>query len=299
MIILGAGLTGCLAAYAFKNAVVHEYLDTPNTHKALLRFRSERISDLTGIPFKKVKVTKGIYYNGRFVQPDIRVINMYSNKVTGGYYDRSIADISPSVRWIAPLDFHQRMLDILGDRVVTGSLVDIDMFQKPIISTLPVPVLANKLGKKIELPQSGKANPIYVSTTTIPNCDTYQTVYFPGNNTYIYRASITGDQLIVESILPIKEEDIHEMAVNAFGIKLGYENLYTMNAKQSFGKFVPLEETYRKDLMFDLTQTHGIYSLGRHATWRKILLDDVTQDIDQIERMIKHSAYDLMVGKAK
>ena len=51
--------------------------------------------------------------------------------------------------------------------------------------------------------------------------------------------------------------------------------------------------------MFDITTALGIYSLGRHATWRKILLDDVVQDIQRIESMLKTSAYDRMLGKSK
>ena len=44
---------------------------------------------------------------------------------------------------------------------------------------------------------------------------------------------------------------------------------------------------------------YGIYSLGRHATWRKILLDDVVGDIERIQSMMKTSAYDRMLGKTR
>lgn len=296
MIILGAGMTGCLAAYAFKNAVIHEYLETPNTHSALLRFRSDKVSELTGIPFKKVKVHKGIYHGGQFVQPDIRVMNLYSNKVTGGAYDRSIADVNPSVRWVAPIDFHSRMLDRLSDRIVTGSDIDIDSCDRPVLSTLPLPVLCNKIGHSIQIPQAEEARPIYVSTVAIRRCDVYQTVYFPGNDTSVYRASITGDRLIVESIHPIKETTIQHMLSDVFGIPNDVK-LFQMNVEQKLGKFAPLDDDIRKMLMYNITKDYGVYSLGRHATWRKVLLDDIVQDISQIERMIKHSAYDLMVGK--
>ena len=100
--------------------------------------------------------------------------------------------------------------------------------------------------------------------------------------------------MIVESVHPIGYDEI-EMVARAFNIIVG--DYIEINKQQINGKFVPLEEEYRKRLMYDLTQKHNIYSLGRHATWRKVLLDDVVQDIDRIERMIKHSAYDLMVGK--
>ena len=68
MNIIGAGLTGCLAAYAFKDAVIHEYLKEPRVHKAVLRFRTDEVSKLTGIPFKKVLVHKAVSVSGGFVQ---------------------------------------------------------------------------------------------------------------------------------------------------------------------------------------------------------------------------------------
>jgi len=296
MVILGAGLTGCLAGYAFKNAVIHEYLDTPNTHKALLRFRTDKVSQLTGIPFKKVKVHKGIFYMGEFVQPSLFLSNLYSYKVTGGYYDRSISDISSSVRYVAPANFHELMLNHLDNRISYGSNANLSELKRPVVSTLPLPILASKLGIETPIKKAEKQKPIYVSTREIKNCDMYQTVYFPGN-TPIYRASITCNQLIVESVAPVGDTVIDEL-LTTLGIVSDF-NTVTSHYRQEFGKFVPLEEEYRKDLMYKISSEHNIYSLGRHATWRKVLLDDVVQDIDRIESMMKTSAYDRMLGIRK
>lgn len=288
-------MTGCLAAYAFKNSVIHEYLETPNTHDAVLRFRSNQISELTGIPFKKVTVHKGIWHNGEFVQPTVRLMNLYSKKVTGGYYDRSISNIDSVVRYVAPADFHSRMLNHLGDRVIYGSDIEIDKAERPVISTLPLPILANKLGAEVDIPKASKAEPIYVSTVEIEDCELYQTVYVPDERHSVYRLSFTGNRLIIETVNPIHETYVDMVLQNVFGIFEEFK-VIEMNKEQKLGKFVPLDEDYRKRLMFDITQHHGIYSLGRHATWRKVLLDDVYKDITKIERMIKHSAYDLMIG---
>jgi hypothetical protein len=35
-----------------------------------------------------------------------------------------------------------------------------------------------------------------------------------------------------------------------------------------------------------LTEEHNIYSLGRFATWRQLLLDDLVKDIGVIEKLI-------------
>lgn len=300
MIILGAGLTGCLAAYAFKNAVVHEYLETPNTHKALLRFRSEAVSELTGIPFKKVVVQKGIWTTG-WTHPSISVCNEYSQKVTGGLFGRSISNIEPEVRFIAPVDFHNLMLDKLVSegRVVFGSDVDADSLPTPIISTLPLNILLSKIGIDFHVPKIEKSSTIYVTTIKLENCDVYQTVYFPSMDVAYYRASITGNRLIIESISEIDVDDV-EAILKVFKIKKPYSVLiYELNEEQKNGKFIPLNETERKKLMYDITSKHGIYSLGRHATWRKVLLDDIVHDIEAINRMITTSAYDLMIGVRK
>ena len=300
MNIIGAGLTGLIAAYAFKDAVIHEYLKEPRVHKAVLRFRTEEVSKLTGIPFKKVLVHKAVSVSGGFVTPNLRHMNHYSLKVTGGYSERSIGNLEPSVRYIAPLDFHQQMLDNHASRIFFESDVPLTEMTTPVISTLPLSVLVDKFKLDAQLPKEALASaPIYVTTIDFAHCDLYQTVYFPELETPIYRASMTGNQMIIESMRPIT----HEMArkvVDTFGLSSGTVNAIGLfNMKQKIGKFTPLEENYRRQLMYDITAALGIYSLGRHATWRKILLDDVAHDVERIQSMMKTSAYDRMLGKMK
>ncbi len=299
MNIIGAGLTGLIAAYAFKDAVIHEYLKEPRVHKAVLRFRTEEVSKLTGIPFKKVTVHKAVSVSGGFVTPNLRHMNHYSLKVTGGYSERSIGNLEPAIRYIAPIDFHQQMLEHHKDRILFGSCVPLTKMTTPIISTLPLSVLVDKFKLDAQLPKEALASaPIYVTTATVGNCDLYQTVYFPELDTPIYRASITGNQIIIESMRQIDISATRNV-IETFGLKNASFSNVVLNIEQKIGKFEPLEEEYRKQLMYDITTSLGIYSLGRHATWRKILLDDVVQDINQIQRMIKTSAYDRMIGAKK
>jgi hypothetical protein len=62
---------------------------------------------------------------------------------------------------------------------------------------------------------------------------------------------------------------------------------------QKYGKIASIDDAVRKQLLFALTHNHTIYSLGRFATWRNILLDDVVNDIAAIKRLLKtNSAYD-------
>lgn len=298
MNIIGAGLTGLLAAYAFKDSVIHEYLEAPRVHKAVLRFRTEEVSKLTGIPFKKVLVHKAVSVSGGFVTPNLRHMNHYSLKVTGGYSERSIGNLEPAIRYIAPVDFHQQMLDHHKDRIFYGSDVPLTEMTTPVISTLPLSVLVDKFKLDAKLPPNILASaPIYVTTVDFTHCDLYQTVYFPELTTPVYRASMTGRQLIIESMAPIGPSDIDAVR-KTFGLNENWSYVVN-NLEQKIGKFEPLEEEYRKQLMYDITTALGIYSLGRHATWRKILLDDVVHDIERIQSMMKTSAYDRMLGKSK
>lgn len=298
MNIIGAGLTGLLAAYAFKDAVIHEYLKEPRVHKAVLRFRTEEVSKLTGIPFKKVLVHKAVSVSRGFVTPNLRHMNHYSFKVTGGYSERSIGNLEPAIRYIAPIDFHQQMLEHHKDRILFGSCVPLTKMTTPVISTLPLSVLVDKFKLDAQLPKEAlHSNQIYVTTVNVAHCDLYQTIYFPELSNPVYRASITGNQIIIESMLTIGRTRVEDV-VETFGISGGWE-ITSLNFEQKIGKFEPLEEEHRKQLMYDITTSLGIYSLGRHATWRKILLDDVVQDINQIQRMIKTSAYDRMIGAKK
>jgi hypothetical protein len=47
-------------------------------------------------------------------------------------------------------------------------------------------------------------------------------------------------------------------------------------------------------LLYTITVQHDIFSLGRFACWRNILLDDVYHDVRRIEQMTSMNNYDLM-----
>ena len=295
MLILGAGLNGCLAAYRFKDAEIHEYLNTPSVHKAVLRFRSDAVSDLTGIPFKKVEVQKGIVVDGNFVQPNIKLSNLYARKVSGMAVPRSINNLEPSIRWIAPQDFHAQMLTKLRARIKVGSTYVPSKLDEPVISTIPLPVLCEKLGISNPISKQEKEKPIHVLTIEFESADVYQTIYYPEHNTKIYRASMTGNMLIIESTAQVTSREAMKV-INDFGL-YGMTHTFGQHVVQQFGKFIPLDDVKRKKLMFELTRDFGVYSLGRHATWRKLMLDDTPHDLDVIQRLIEVDEYDIRIGK--
>ena len=49
---------------------------------------------------------------------------------------------------------------------------------------------------------------------------------------------------------------------------------------------MPIDDKIRKDFIYTLTEKYNIFSVGRFATWRQLLLDDVVNDISVIERLI-------------
>lgn len=301
--IIGAGLTGLIAAHAWPNATLLEKAKEPRAmHRALLRFRTDSVSRLTGVEFRKVRVRKDIYSEGHNKFPSIRLANQYSAKLLGGRIenDRSIWNLDPVDRFIAPESIYEMLMESVRPRIT----FDFDAGESPqtlrslpnddkIVSTIPLPTLLKIVG----LPAAGDFDffqaPIRVFRFRVPGADVFQTVYFPDPDLNVYRASMTGDLLIVECIESPAAggpDDIYAVA-DAFGFRGGINSLG--NQGQQFGKIAPVPDDARRQLLFQLTQRFRIYSLGRFAVWRNILLDDVVQDIDVIKRLMRSgAAYD-------
>lgn len=321
--ILGAGLSGCLAGIVNPEATIleakteGEFLKSPE-HKAVLRFRTDKISQLTGIPFQQVQVRKSIWYDGKeYRLPDIRFTNMYSRKVAGGYFDRSIVNLDTVTRWIAPEDFHLRLLKKVNGRVKFGyKLVglnkdwleillegrdpeDTSPWKRngPVISTIPMPVMAKVL--KIDSPvsfQSGRR--VYVFRYRIRNANLNLSMYYPSPDTPVYRASVMKDILSIETIedelkkSPASHSDGRciEEVLQSLGI--GPHDVESLDQGSQLGKIsYNLDDRVRKNWVFRLTIDFWIYSLGRFAIWKNILQDDVYDDAHKIRGYIESGTH--------
>jgi len=301
-LIVGAGLAGLLAAHAWPTARIIEMSPFANPrHQALLRFRSDAVSKLTGIEFKKVLVRKGIFFRDEFVEPNARVCNLYAQKVIGQIAERSIWNLTPAERYIAPEDFYEQLIESVGQRIQWGVKFKPELQgDDPVISTIPMFLMLQHYGHPLKkcLPDDAFVRKsITVKRWRIPNSDVYQTIYFPDHDTPTYRASIIGDMLIAERVAEWgAEEEYRPLKVigRAFGLKQTAQLIPLVDHEQAYGKLAELEEVTRKTLLFELTARHNIYSLGRFATWRNIMLDDVVNDIAMIKRLMKaQTAYDM------
>lgn len=295
MIILGAGLSGLICGAL--NAQAEIYEQNPSTfvsHRAVLRFRDDKIARALGLTFRKVTVRKSIWVEGGEVGPSPRIANLYSRKVRGVIAENSIWNIGASERYIAPDNLHEILAGICGDRVHWETSVTADMIMDlagrgGLISTIPIPFLLKLIGLDSAL--QFQHQPINVYRYHVPECDVFQTVYFPSQDTDIYRATLTGNLLTIEST---KATEAFEDVELALGINnTEWQRQGGTAHKQSFGKIVPVLELERKALLHRITREFGIYSLGRFATWRNILLDDVYDDIAAIRRMLTQSQYDI------
>lgn len=302
MIILGAGMAGCVAGILNPTATLLEGSSTPpDNHNAVLRFRTDNISKVTGVPFRKVTVRKAIWYLGSFHQPNPLLANLYSKKVSGRISPRSIWNVDPVERYIAPPDFHMQLLNMLVGRIRYGAAVKkidgelihlldyaVERVGQPIISTVPMPVMIGLVDKGVSMVGFHHQS-IFTERWRVEDCDVHQTIYFPDPGSPLYRATLTGGDLILEGV---NSQHLLDLAAVAFGIDMRTLK-YIKGSEQKYGKIAPVDDSMRKKIMFDLTNNLHIYSLGRFACWRNILLDDVYEDIFKIRRMLSQDAYDI------
>lgn len=294
--IYGAGMAGLLTAAMLRRLrpSVHEaQAELPDNHGALLRFRTDAVQRETSQPFRKVRVLKAVKSGGR-LRPisTIRDANLYALKVTGDMIARSVLDLSPCDRYIAPDDFITGMARDAIIRVNSPLTLEVlrdlkGQSEINAISTIPMPALMKLVGWE---PPAFSWRPIWSVTVSFsrPKIDLYQTIYYPEPGVPWYRASITGNHIIIEyTSEPPEFESIAEI-FDDFGIPGSETILYHASKpkRQEYGKLLPLPESVRQEFILAMTDEYNLYSVGRFATWRQILLDDVVSDVRRVETWI-------------
>jgi hypothetical protein len=261
----------------------------PHNHGALLRFRSNIVGEVIRIPFKKVTVYKGVLCeDGLSIvnDPTIRDFNAYSLKATGQALARSIVSLDKSTRYIAPFNLISLLSHKIDIRYGMAALPDFISKQSepPVISTIPMPSLMHILDYP-EPPQYFNTRTIWSINCILDDVDVYQTLYVPYDNEEPYRVSITGNRMTLEFAKQPEDMDyIDKYIAIIFGCDLQASNASVK--EQEYGKIIPISEHERQKFILWATDNYNIYSLGRYATWRQILLDDVMKDIGIIQKFI-------------
>ncbi|MCP4321364.1 MAG: hypothetical protein GY787_05860 [Alteromonadales bacterium] len=301
MRIIGAGMSGLLAAHYFRHlcpVVLEKQKSLPNNHQALLRFRTSAVSDLTGIPFKKVKVQKMAILDGaEYQKPNLLISNLYSRKVSGQTNARSIGNLDDCERYIAPGDFINKLSK--GIDIKYNTFVDfVNNPSNLTISTMPVAALANALGYK-DLPELKTKEIWTVKFDLWNNVDVYQTIYYPSHMLPLYRLSITGKTVIAEfceSPDELSDEkiitELSKFIESHFGIPC-HEAIEIKRSYQKFGKLIECDTEEVKKFIGWATREHNVYSLGRWGCHRQLLMDDVVKDIKQVDKLIRSNGYNL------
>lgn len=315
--IIGAGFAGLITACIVPDIPVYESGQRHQSHNALLRFRDESVSHATGVPFRAVRVNKSIWsYGQHFGACNPRFANQYAYKVTGRVAgERSIWNLDPVTRYIAPEDFYDRLCDKLAGRIHWENKVALIRAgnRNKTISTAPMPVMMSICGLTLpDAAMSLAAAPIVVERYRLPvGTNVFQTVYFPDPETRLFRASITGDLLIVESMKDfqsgnepfesevdcvrgvdgdtVANETLFDVA-DAFGMDVE-EFAFIDKVDQKYGKITDIPRETREAILYELTRVYNVFSIGRFACWRNILLDDVVKDVDVVKRLMSASGY--------
>ena len=294
IIILGAGISGALAAKFFNTEEIYDKANAPvNNHHAVMRIKDPRVGMLLGSNMESVSVKKGVYFKGvMWDKTNITINNMYSLKVSGQLSYKSILDLSDCSRFLLS-DWDIKNINYGYDFVSINknSLVfayNNEYIQKEFdfcISTIPIQHMIKISGIFDELPEF-KYNPIFVTRFNL-NIDStvHQTIYFPDNCFNSYRVTIEGKQIIFEAINSFPDETEIEKIICLFGIStLNIEN--KQEFVQKIGKIVPYDDKYRKFILNELTEKFNLFSLGRFAIWKQIRSDDVIKDLEVIQKMI-------------
>lgn len=316
VLIVGAGMAGLLAARMLidhKPLIFEQQPSLPNNHHAVLRFRTEAVSLATSIPFKKVRVIKAIHEATNPVADACA----YALKVTGKLQRRSVLSTEPVDRFIAPPDFIRRLA--VGTKIIYEYSFTSDYFHTgdrvPVISTMPLPVLAqltnypdlNSVTSSLVGSSATSGWSLRMKLPASWQASMYATVYAPNRVHHWYRASIMGDELVVEGVATLileQRASIMQQATAALGLAMDIGSAhegkisYHPAKYQKIAEPTPEAREFAKRFIMWATATHNIFSLGRFATWRPgLLLDDVVNDVKVIRRLMEGgSAYNAVKG---
>jgi hypothetical protein len=313
-LILGAGLAGTMMARILadhnpesKRIVVVDQRPTQNTknHWALLRFRDLETARALGVGVEEIEVEKAVYWHGQLhYAADITMNNTYSLKAYGNLANRSLKHLGITKRYLplstpAPLncEWGYTVKRIEPGLVTTEDAhgTECEIEYEICISTLPMSTLL-WVTRGVEFPKvEWQSEPISVFRKKVNKirCEVNQTIYFPESRFNIYRATLERGLFIIEYMDMGTESPIDEFeeVIGCFGLPFSRSLFDEVEPKdfhiQEYGKIVDMDDSLRREIIYQLTDQFNIYSVGRFATWRPLRADQLVKDVYKVERMIK------------
>lgn len=299
VVIIGAGLAGSVASGAFagEHPVNYDASDIRPMpkHKAVMRLRDPTVARYLGVHVEPVTVWKAVSIEGfLYEMADIRTNNMYSLKLYGELGERSLKTLGRVDRWLlegVPLPretYWLHELTKVGDsdgklyfnHGAQETVVEYDVC----ISTIPMEIMLRACG--MDYLETFRAEPISVWTGTLKLESTlHQTIYFPGPDTPVYRATIQGKQVIIECIN--SQTPMLGDIMDSFGVKVDDFAKLPEESQQPMGKMQTINDDSRRQYIYELTERFNIYSFGRYAIWKPIRADHLVTDIEQIKALVK------------
>jgi len=310
LVVLGAGLAGSVAYGALRSYSpslydAKERRTSPlSDHHAVMRVKDPTIAQYLGCRAEKIMVTKEVY-NARtkMATPSCsnRLNNVYSWKLYGNIADRSIRNLGKAERYILRdyLSFPKevcwghKLVSVTnhpGKRALTlkHSQTKVKLKYDICISTIPLPYLLQALEESLPGYEEGmfRWEPIHVL-----QCDlalpvySYQTVYLPDFDFLSYCLHDDFSNRSKEEILSVMRRELDKILKSCFGLLEDYITNISVY-KQNIGKILPIDDSVRKYFILTLTERYNIYSLGRHAVWKPLRIDDLLKDIEQIKKLI-------------
>jgi hypothetical protein len=215
-VILGGGVTGAIAAFYLPDSIVidkgvtpeflgpHYVWDTPETRK---------LCEDLGLPINKRKVRIGVWYDGKFVEPDARLRNLYRLKLDDMTASMSELNDTIDVIDITFEALHKALLDRIKDRLRVGTVTRVTQTKvnstagtfdaDEIISTIPLIDLLELMGQKTDKLAS-TYQPLTFVLIDLPKShhfwkSGYDYIYFPGPDELFYRLTL-GEPCVLEFV---------------------------------------------------------------------------------------------------
>ena len=309
VLIIGAGMAGSVASGAFGvYAPVNYDLRAGNEeseHKAVMRLRDVNVAKYLGVQVEPITVWKSVADEDRLLESaDIRLNNLYSLKLYGELGERSLRSLGRVQRWLIrgvprPRDtqWNHRLVKLTPGLATFKCMGEYHEYSYDVcISTIPMRFALEAAGYHISRAQF-ESKSIYVWTATVKHkCTLHQTIYFPIFGTSVYRATLQGQQFIIESI------DDAKLCISDVAWYFGLEEEDFEDIKmhqQNMGKLVPIDEHMRHQYIYELTDRFNVYSLGRYAIWKPIRADHLVGDVEKIHQLASLSRNAMLYERNK